>query len=110
MFAVLKAKGWGSSLVAGESGLSMSCASFFYVRCDEEWRLATRTNTAASPRDAAPASSRPPTNLVREVGRFPHPAGVPRWRRARWCLVACRVELTGEGQKHIGDIGAIVFA
>lgn len=33
VFAQLKAAGWASSLVSGESGQSMSCASFFYVRC-----------------------------------------------------------------------------
>jgi len=34
VFAQLKAAGWASSLVSGESGSSMSCASFFYVRVE----------------------------------------------------------------------------
>ncbi|KAG1675762.1 hypothetical protein FOA52_012418 [Chlamydomonas sp. UWO 241] len=34
VFSVLKAKGWVLSLVAGESGLSMSSASFFYVKAE----------------------------------------------------------------------------
>ena len=34
MFALLKAKGWASGLVAGESGVSMSCTSFFYCRVE----------------------------------------------------------------------------
>lgn len=31
LFSLLKSLGWASSLVAGESGSSMSCASFFYI-------------------------------------------------------------------------------
>ena len=35
MFALLKARGYASSLVAGESGASIEAASFFYVKvCD----------------------------------------------------------------------------
>ncbi|KAL6746748.1 insulinase-like metalloprotease [Haematococcus lacustris] len=34
VFALLKARGWAVSLVAGESGSSMSCASFFYCRVE----------------------------------------------------------------------------
>lgn len=31
LFSLLKSLGWASSLVAGESGSSLSCASFFYI-------------------------------------------------------------------------------
>jgi hypothetical protein len=34
VFALLKARRWASSLVAGESGSSLSCASFFYCRVE----------------------------------------------------------------------------
>jgi len=35
VFALLKARGYASSLVAGESGASIEAASFFYVKvCD----------------------------------------------------------------------------
>jgi hypothetical protein len=34
VFALLKSKRWATSLVAGESGSSLSCASFFYCRVE----------------------------------------------------------------------------
>jgi len=36
LFALLKARGWASSLVSGESGASIQPASFFYVRWGDE--------------------------------------------------------------------------
>ncbi len=35
LFALLKALGWASTLVAGESGVSLSSVSFFYVKVEK---------------------------------------------------------------------------